>query len=67
MRRVSYGNATHLNISVEVQPDNKAVIRVALDRRDKVCRMQEPEVSFLISPIGAKFDPRGEVGPQGSS
>jgi hypothetical protein len=36
MRRVSYGNATHLNISVEVQSDNKAVIRVALDRRDKV-------------------------------
>ena len=35
MRRVSYGNSTHLNISVEVQPDNKAVIRVALDRRDK--------------------------------
>jgi hypothetical protein len=36
MRRVSYGNSTHLNISIEVQPDNKAVIRVALDRRDKV-------------------------------
>ena len=36
MRRVSYGNSTHLNISVEVEPDNKAVIRVALDRRDKV-------------------------------
>lgn len=35
MRRVSYGNSTHLNISIEVQPDNKAVIRVALDRRDK--------------------------------
>jgi hypothetical protein len=23
MRRVSYGNATHLNLSVEVQSDNK--------------------------------------------
>jgi len=35
MRRVSYGNSTHLNISVIVGADNKAVIKVALDRRDK--------------------------------
>lgn len=30
-----YGNKTHLNISVTVQEDNKAVLRVALDRSDK--------------------------------
>ena len=35
MRRVSYGNATHLNISVVVGADNKAVMKVALDRQDK--------------------------------
>ena len=35
MRRVGYGNATHLNISVIVGNDNKAVLSVALDRRNK--------------------------------
>ena len=35
MRRVQYGNATHLNISISVQTDNKAVIEVSLDRKDK--------------------------------
>ncbi len=35
MRRVSYGNSTHLNISVLVGNDNKAFLEVALDRRDK--------------------------------
>ena len=34
-RRVGYGNATHLNISIIVRNDNKAVIKVALDRQDK--------------------------------
>ncbi|CAB3382785.1 Hypothetical predicted protein [Cloeon dipterum] len=34
-RRVSYGNLTHVNISVVVQDDNKAVILVSLDRSDK--------------------------------
>ena len=35
MRRVSYGNATHLNISVTVGNDNKAVLSVALDRKNE--------------------------------
>jgi len=35
MRRVGYGNATHLNISIIVGSDNKAVLSVALDRRNK--------------------------------
>lgn len=34
-RRIIYGNATHVNISVFVQEDNKAVIMAALDRSDK--------------------------------
>lgn len=34
-RRLSYGNATHVNISVVLQEDNKAVIYVALDRSDR--------------------------------
>uniref|UniRef100_A0A1B6CR64 Uncharacterized protein n=1 Tax=Clastoptera arizonana TaxID=38151 RepID=A0A1B6CR64_9HEMI len=34
-RRINYGNATHVNISVELQEDNKAVIYVALDRSDR--------------------------------
>lgn len=33
--RINYGNNTHLNISVEVGDDNKAVMYVALDRNDK--------------------------------
>ncbi len=35
IRRVSYGNATHLNISVVVHTDNKPYMLVALDRRNK--------------------------------
>ncbi|XP_069694276.1 uncharacterized protein KIAA2013 homolog isoform X2 [Periplaneta americana] len=34
-RRLNYGNLTHVNISVVVQEDNKAVLYVALDRSDK--------------------------------
>lgn len=34
-RRINYGNLTHVNISVVVQDDNKAVLNVALDRSDK--------------------------------
>lgn len=34
-RRIFYGNGTHLNISVNVGEDNKAVLQVALDRSDK--------------------------------
>ena len=33
--RVSYGNATHLNITVAVSDENKPVLYVALDRRDR--------------------------------
>ncbi len=35
IRRVSYGNATHLNISIVVHDDNKPYMLVALDRRNK--------------------------------
>ncbi|OXU28585.1 hypothetical protein TSAR_004806 [Trichomalopsis sarcophagae] len=35
-RRISYGNVTHLNISVHVNEDNRAVLGVALDRSDSV-------------------------------
>eukprot|EP00095_Tigriopus_kingsejongensis_P001072 snap_masked-scaffold1123_size61443-processed-gene-0.0 protein:Tk01072 transcript:snap_masked-scaffold1123_size61443-processed-gene-0.0-mRNA-1 annotation:"AGAP010005-PA" len=34
-RRVSYGNRTHLNISIIISDENKPIINVALDRRDK--------------------------------
>ena len=32
---MSYGNATHLNISIVVSNDNKPIILAALDRRNK--------------------------------
>ncbi|XP_029038962.1 uncharacterized protein KIAA2013 homolog [Osmia bicornis bicornis] len=35
-RRISYGNVTHLNISVTVGEDNRAVLKVALDKSDSV-------------------------------
>ena len=35
LRRVSYGNATHLNISIVVHTDNKPYMLVALDRRNR--------------------------------
>lgn len=34
-RRLCYGNATHLNVSVTLAPDNHALLRVALDRSDR--------------------------------
>lgn len=34
-RRIWYGNATHVNVSVIVGEDNKANLYVALDRKDK--------------------------------
>ncbi|XP_036328798.1 uncharacterized protein KIAA2013 homolog [Rhagoletis pomonella] len=34
-RRLNYGNKTHLNVSITVTDDNKAVINVALDRSDR--------------------------------
>ncbi|XP_031833289.1 uncharacterized protein KIAA2013 homolog isoform X2 [Nomia melanderi] len=34
--RISYGNVTHLNISVTVGEDNRAVLGVALDKSDSV-------------------------------
>ncbi|XP_050528830.1 uncharacterized protein KIAA2013 homolog isoform X2 [Daktulosphaira vitifoliae] len=34
-RRLNYGNMTHINITVTVQEDNKAVISVSMDRSDK--------------------------------
>lgn len=35
-RRISYGNVTHLNISVTVGEDNRAILRVALDKSDSI-------------------------------
>ena len=34
-RRISYGNNTHLNVSVIVGDDNKAQLYVSLDRNDR--------------------------------
>ncbi|XP_055540844.1 uncharacterized protein KIAA2013 homolog [Wyeomyia smithii] len=34
-RRLNYGNMTHVNVSIAVQDDNKAVLFVALDRSDR--------------------------------
>ena len=34
-RRLNYGNNTHLNMSVIVGDDNKALIHAALDRNDR--------------------------------
>jgi len=33
-RRLNYGNMTHINVSVSVTDDNKAILSVALDRSD---------------------------------
>ena len=35
VRRVNYGNETHINISVHVMEDNKAALFLSLDRRNK--------------------------------
>ncbi|XP_015433835.1 PREDICTED: uncharacterized protein KIAA2013 homolog [Dufourea novaeangliae] len=35
-RKISYGNVTHLNISVTVGEDNRAILGVALDKSDSV-------------------------------
>ncbi|KAF7382789.1 hypothetical protein HZH66_013191 [Vespula vulgaris] len=35
-RRISYGNVTHVNISVTVGEDNRAILGVALDKSDSV-------------------------------
>ena len=35
IRRVNYGNETHINISVHVMEDNKAAMFLSLDRRNK--------------------------------
>ena len=57
MRRVSYGNATHLNISVTVGSDNKAVLSVALDRKNEhhyfACDAGclDPPVQLSTSPV----------------
>ncbi|XP_030557458.1 uncharacterized protein KIAA2013 homolog [Drosophila novamexicana] len=34
-RRLNYGNKTHVNVTITVKDDNKAVINVALDRSDR--------------------------------
>lgn len=35
-RRINYGNRTHVNVSVEIGDDNKAVLYVMLDANDKL-------------------------------
>jgi len=35
LRRVNYGNETHINISIHVMSDNKAAIFVSLDKRNR--------------------------------
>jgi len=35
VRRVNYGNETHINISIHVMEDNKAAMFLSLDRRNK--------------------------------
>jgi len=34
-RRINYGNDTHVNVSVQVGDDNKAVLYVSLDRNNR--------------------------------
>lgn len=34
-RRINYGNQTHVNVTVEVDENDKAVLYVGLDRSDK--------------------------------
>ncbi len=34
-RRINYGNHTHVNISVIVGEDNKAILYTALDKKDR--------------------------------
>lgn len=35
-RRLNYGNMTHINVSIEVTEENRAIIYVALDRSDGI-------------------------------
>lgn len=34
-RRIQYGNGTQINITVQLQEDNKAILLVALDKFDR--------------------------------
>lgn len=35
LRRINYGNQTHVNVTVEVDENDKAMLYVALDRSDR--------------------------------
>ena len=57
-RRINYGNATHLNISVAVLEDNKAALYVALDRSDKeyyACDGGCLDLPVQLGPVRSRF------------
>ncbi|XP_022184479.2 uncharacterized protein KIAA2013 homolog [Nilaparvata lugens] len=53
-RRLNYGNLTHVNVSVVLKEDNKAILNVALDRSDK---------SYYACDAGCLDDPV-QLGPE---
>ncbi|XP_053616944.1 uncharacterized protein KIAA2013 homolog [Plodia interpunctella] len=67
-RRITYGNLTHVNISVTVQDDNKAVLLVALDRSDRnyyACDAGCLDPPVQLGPY-KKFFPVKQTNPQTS-
>lgn len=57
-RRLNYGNMTHVNITVSVTDDNKAVLYVALDRSDRnyyACDAGCLDEPIPLGPKGKQF------------
>ena len=36
LRRVNYGNETHINISINVMDDNRAALFVSMDKKNRL-------------------------------
>lgn len=50
-RRLNYGNLTHVNVSVSVNEDNKAVLFVSVDRDEKQTQYYACDAGCLDEPI----------------
>jgi len=50
-RRLNYGNLTHINITVTVNDDNKAVMFVSVDREDKLSNYYACDAGCLDEPV----------------
>ncbi|XP_014664505.1 PREDICTED: uncharacterized protein KIAA2013 homolog [Priapulus caudatus] len=70
-RRILYGNGTHINITVQVrEEDNKAILLVALDRKDKTywacdagCIDTPVELSSDAKAVSREADGAGDGDP----